>query len=298
MMMSELIKEYLARLKDALAGSDPATVQDALSDAEEHLWIALQRAKRETPEISEEEVISSAIEKFGSAEEIASAYLETESRVCPAMEKRGFGDRKSAAARFFGVFTDPRAYASLFYMFFSLILGIFYFTWTVTGLSFSIGVMVLIIGLPFLGFFLMSVRGIALVDGWIIEALLGERMPRRPIYSKKPSNWRERLVFLISDPMVWKTILYDIIMLPLSIVYFSLTITSIAVSASLFLRPVLEYVFDLPLAQCSDWSFWTPGFLMPVSVALGILWFLLTLHMARGLGRMQAKIAKKMLVRD
>ena len=296
--MSELINEYLKRLKIALAGSDPATVQDALSDAEEHLSVALQGAKRESPEISEEEVIAAAIERFGSAEEIAAAYKEIESRMHSPMDMRGAAKKKSAPAKFFGVFTDPRAYASLFYMLFSLILGIFYFTWTVTGLSFSAGVMILIIGLPFLGFFLMSVRGIALVDGWIIEALLGERMPRRPIYSKKPTSWRERLNFLLTDPMVWKTILYNILMLPLSVLYFTLTITSISVSASLFLRPVLEYVFDLPLAQCSDWSFWTPGFLMPVSVALGILWFIMTLHMARGLGRMQAKIAKKMLVRD
>ncbi|MBN2184680.1 MAG: sensor domain-containing protein [Candidatus Krumholzibacteriota bacterium] len=296
--MSELIKEYLTRLKTALAGSDPATVQDALSDAEEHLWIALQLAKRETPEIGEEEVIASAIERFGSAEEIASAYSEIESRGLPVMEARGPAGRKSSSARFFGVFTDPRAYASLFYMLFSLILGTFYFSWTVTGLSFSIGIIVLIIGLPFLGFFLISVRGIALVDGWIIEALLGERMPRRPIYLKKPANWRERLNFLLNDSMVWKTIIYNIMMLPLSILYFSLTITSLAVSASLFLRPVLEYVFDLPLAQSSNWSFWTPGFLMPVSVALGIIWFLMTLHMAKGLGKMHSKIAKKMLVRD
>ncbi|MBN2070124.1 MAG: sensor domain-containing protein [Candidatus Krumholzibacteriota bacterium] len=297
-MMSDLINEYLASLKKALAGCDPATVQDALSDAEEHFWTALNQAREESPDISEQEVIAAEIEKFGPPGEIASAYMEIESRIRPAMNVQSGTVKKSASARFFGVFTDPRAYGALFYMFFSLFLGIFYFTWTVSGLSISIGVMILIIGLPFFGFFLMSVRGIALVDGRIIEALLGERMPRRPIYSKRPENWRDRLIFLFTDPLVWKTVVYNIMMLPLSILYFTLTITSISISLTLILRPVLEYVFHLPMIQNNDWSYWTPGYLMPVAVALGILWFFLTLHMARGLGRMQARIAKNMLVRD
>ncbi|MBU8922795.1 MAG: sensor domain-containing protein [Bacteroidales bacterium] len=296
--MSELINEYLTRLKKALSGSDPATIQDALSDAEEHLWTALQQSNELSPGKSEQEVIASEIERFGSAEEVAAAYREIESRIRPALEIPKATSKKSAAARFFGVFTDPRAYASLFYMFFSFILGVFYFTWTVTGLSLSIGIMILIIGLPFFGFFLMSVRGIALVDGRIIEALLGERMPRRPIFSKKPMNWRDKLFFLFTDPMVWRTVFYNLLMLPLGVIYFSLTITNIGISLVLLLRPVLEYWFHLPLIQNNDWCYWTPGYLMPVSVALGVIWFLLTLHMAKGFGKMHAKIAKTLLVKD
>jgi uncharacterized membrane protein len=296
--MSELINDYLTRLKIALSGSDPATVQDALSDAEEHLWTALQLASEQSPGKSEQEVIASEIERFGSAEEVAAAYREIESKIRPALDIPASARKKSAAARFFGVFTDPRAYASLFYMFFAFFLGVFYFTWTVTGLSLSIGIMILIIGLPFFGLFLMSVRGIALVDGRIIEALLGERMPRRPIYSKKPKNWRDRLIFLFTDPMVWRTIFYNLMMLPLGVMYFSLTITSIAISLTFLLRPLLEYVFHLPMIQNNDWCYWTPGYLMPVSVALGVIWFALTLHMARGFGKMHAKIAKNMLVKD
>ena len=296
--MSELINDYLARLKRALAGADPATVQDALSDAEEHLWTAIQLAGENTPGASEQEVISSEIERYGTPEEIASAYMEIESRIRPALDIPDPVKRKSAVARFFGVFVDPRAYASLFYSFFALFLGIFYFTWTVSGLSISIGIMILIIGLPFFGFFLMSVKGIALVEGRMIEALLGERMPRRPIFSKRPGNWREKLVFLFTDPMVWKTIVYNLMMLPLGILYFTLTITSLSISLTLLLRPVLEYSFNLPMVQTNNISYWTPDYLMPVAVVLGVLWFLVTLHLAKGLGRMHAKIAKNMLVKD
>ena len=46
------IKDYLQELKAALAGADPATIQDALSDAEEYLTDALLTANAENhPEI-------------------------------------------------------------------------------------------------------------------------------------------------------------------------------------------------------------------------------------------------------
>ena len=67
----------------------------------------------------------------------------------------------------------------------SLVTGIMYFTWAVTGLSLSVGLLVLIISLPFIGLFFLSVRGIALVEGRIVEALLGVRMPRRPIFVER-----------------------------------------------------------------------------------------------------------------
>ena len=42
---------------------------------------------------------------------------------------------RSAAARFFGVVMDPHTYGALFYMLLSLVTGVFFFTWVVTGLS-------------------------------------------------------------------------------------------------------------------------------------------------------------------
>jgi len=297
--MSELINEYLVRLKRELAEEDPATIQDAMSDAEEHLWTALEKARDENPGADESEIIASEIEEYGSAPEVAAAYREIESRTRPALVAPKPPERLgSPIERFIGVILDPAAYAALLYMFFSLILGIFYFTWTVSGLSVSAGISILIIGVPFFGFFLLSVRGLALVDGRIIEALLGERMPRREIFTRKGMTWRERLVQLVTDPITWKAVAYNLLMFPLGILYFSLTVVSLAISLSMVLRPVLEYVFHLPFAELDGVEYWTPLWMMPVSIVFGALWFFMTLHGARGIGRFQAKFAKRMLVRD
>lgn len=297
-MMSEIIKEYLEKLRAALAGADAATVQDALSDSEEHLWTALQQAIEETPDADEAGILEVEIKKFGSPEEVAAAYREIEARTGPIFHRPGKERKRSAAARFFGVFTDPRAYAAMFYMIFSLITGIFYFTWTVWGLSFSIGIMILIIGLPFFGFFLLSVRGLALVEGRIIEALLGVRMPRRPIFSRKNLGWKERLATLVKDPMTWKSILYMLLMLPLGVLYFDLIIISLSLALWGILRPVLEYWIGLPFAEIYGIKYYTPGWFMPVAITVGILWFFVTMHMAKGIGKMHARIARSLLVRD
>ena len=89
-----------------------------------------------------------------------------------APQERHFG--------FFNVVSDPRTYGALLYMLLSLATGIFYFTWTVTGLSLTLGFAILIIGIPFALLFIASIRLLSYVEGRVVEALLGVRMPRRP----------------------------------------------------------------------------------------------------------------------
>ena len=136
--MIKSIEEYLDLLKTELQGSDAATVQDALADAEEHLRAALASLREEQPEKSEEEVLNQVIEQYGSPEETASAYKEIERRTIPGLASELPAKEQSALRRFLGVYDDPKAWGALLYMLISLITGIVYFTWTVTGLSSSL----------------------------------------------------------------------------------------------------------------------------------------------------------------
>ena len=61
------IADYLEQLRRALAGADPALVQDALYDAEEYLRSELA----ENPGKSESEVITSVAGNYGAPEEVA-----------------------------------------------------------------------------------------------------------------------------------------------------------------------------------------------------------------------------------
>ncbi len=177
------IEEYLKELKSALKGSDSATLQDALSDAEEHLRSSVAGLRETQPELSEAEALEKAVRQYGTPSETAAAYAEVERRTGPLSRREPESD--SALRRFFGVYDDPTTWGTMLYMLISLVTGVFYFTWVITGLSLSLTLSLFIFGLPLAILFLLSVRGLALLEGRMVEALLGERMPRRPLFTEQ-----------------------------------------------------------------------------------------------------------------
>ncbi len=296
--MSNDISAFLRQLKTELTGSDPATVQDALSDAEEYLRSGVNQILEGTPDISEEAALQRVIEEYGTPAEVAGAYREIESRVRPTLAPTDRANGRSRPGGFFGVFADPRAYGALLYMIFALATGIFYFTWVVTGLSLSLGLIVLIIGIPFLALFLLSVRGIALVEGRVVEALLGVRMPRRPMFTKGHPRFWERFKALFLDSRSWFAMIYMVLQLPLGILYFTIVITMLSLGLTGIALPVLQYGFGLPPLQFDGTAYFAPGWLMPIILVVGVLWLIVTLHLAKFIGGVHGRFAKAMLVRE
>ncbi|MGY0561783.1 sensor domain-containing protein [Luteimonas sp. A277] len=288
------IPEYLAHLRQELAGADAALVQDALYDAEEYLRSELA----ENPGRSEAEVIAAVASSYGAPEEVADIYRDTEVKVQTALRPPQPAARKSALGRFFGVAADPRAYASLFYMVLALATGIFYFTWVVTGLSLSIGLAFLIIGIPFVILFFGSIRVLSLVEGRLVEVMLGERMPRRPLYSARGRSIWQRIGDMFTDPRSWSTLLYMLLMLPLGIVYFTVAVTLVSVGVSLAVSPLAllpgvhlnVWLGGIDLVQDAPW-------LLPVASLIGVLLLFLTMHLARGIGSLHGQLAKHLLVK-
>jgi uncharacterized membrane protein len=289
------IPAYLDHLRRSLAGADPALVQDALYDAEEYLRSELA----ENPGRSEAEVIAAVASSYGAPDEVADIYRDTEATVQTALRAPPPPQRKSLAGRFFGVAADPRAYASLFYMVLALATGIFYFTWVVAGLSMSAGFAVLIIGIPFVILFFGSVRVLSLVEGRIVEVMLGERMPRRPLYSARGRGIWRRIGDMFSDPRTWSTMLYMLLMLPLGILYFSVAAALAGsalglIAAPLALLPGVElnvWMFGIDLPEEAPW-------LLPLVALVGVLLLFATLHLARGIGRLHGRFAKHLLVKS
>lgn len=297
------IDDYLEQLRSALRGADPALIQDALYDAEEHLRAELA----EQPSRSEAAMLEQVAGSYGAPDEVAELYRDQEIRIQRALRPPPVPKRRSLAGRFFGVAADPRTYGALFYMVLALATGIFYFTWAVTGLSLSVGLSVLIIGLPFIVLFFGSVRALSLLEGRIVEAMLGVRMPRRPPYPSKGLPLMKRIGAMFTDARTWSTLLYMLLMLPLGIVYFTVTVTLVSVSLG-FLAAPLGMAFDsLGHRDWLDSGVVTVNFGMGPHVpgwgdaivlcVAGVLLLFTTLHLVRGLGRMQGQIARQLLVR-
>lgn len=294
------IPEYLAQLRIALAGADPALMQDALYDAEEYLRSELA----EHPEMTEAEVIAAVAGSYGAPEEVAAIYLDTEAKVQTALRAPPPPPRSSVLGRFFGVAADPKTYGAMFYSILALATGIFYFTWVVTGISLSLGFSVIIIGIPFVILFLGSVRLLSLVEGRIVEVMLGERMPRRPVYADRDRPVLTRIGEMFTDPRTWSTLLYMLAMLPLGVLYFTLAVALLTTSVVLVVAPPLALfgAFDGWSLSGGWYGYWEPSttlgvWELPVAFACGVVLLFATLHLLRGIGHVHGAIAKQLLVK-
>jgi len=295
------IPGYLDQLRRALAGADSAMIHDALHDAEEYLRSELA----DNPGKSEAEVIAAVASSYGAPDEVAEIYRDTEVTVQRALRPPVPRARSGMQApgwlrRVFGVFSDPRTYGALFYMLLALATGIFYFTWTVTGASLSLGLSVLIIGLPFLLLFLGASRVLSLVEGRIVEVMLGERMPRRVAYQDKDRPWLKRIGDMFADPRTWSTFLYFMLMLPLGIIYFTTTVALLSSGLALTVAPLLAAIGAHDQWQVSVWGIdlityhpWVSLLFVPVGIAVIVA----TFHLARAIGRMHGHLAKALLVK-
>jgi uncharacterized membrane protein len=300
--MPRTIAEYLEQLRAALRGADPALIQDALYDAEEHLRAELA----DQPGRSEAEMLAKVVGSYGAPEEVAEIYRDQEIKIQRVLRPPRPPKQRSWLGQFFGVAADPHTYGALFYMVLALATGIFYFTWAMTGISLSIGLAVLVIGIPFAVLFLGSVRVLSLVEGRLVETMLGVRMPRRPAFSTRGMSFWQRIGAMFGDPRTWSTLFYMLLMLPLGIVYFTLTISFITTSVAFVAAPFVKLMLEangIPYSNCDgsplvcSWVHWWSSWPGTLCMSLfGVLMLFVTLHLVRALGYLHGQIAKHLLV--
>lgn len=289
------INEYLEQLRAALRGADPALVQDALYDAEEHLRAELA----ERPGCDEAAMLEHVVGSYGAPDEVADIYRDQEIKIQRAIRPPPPPQRHSVLGRFFGVAADPHTYGALFYLLLALATGIFYFTWAVTGVSLSGGLSVLIIGIPFIVLFLGSVRGLSLLEGRIVETMLGVRMPRRPPYpAQQGLPLLKRIGAMFTDGRTWTTLFYMLLMLPLGIIYFTITVTLLSLSLGLIGSPFAKALgWNVINMDFDGFSYYGPGWFGTIGLCLaGIVLLFASLHLVRGIGRLHGQIAKHLLV--
>jgi uncharacterized membrane protein len=287
----DTIEAYLIELRTALAGADPALVQDAVYDAEDYLSSAAEE-KGGTPE-----AIAAAIDAYGTPAEIAEAYRTTEVTVTAALRRPAQRKSGNPFVRFFGIVADPGAWGALFYMFMSLVTGTLYFATAVVGFSVSTGMMVLIVGIPLALLFISAVRAISFAEGRIVEGLLGQRMPRRPrIASGENGPLFERLRSWLVDYRTWTTMLYMVLMLPLGITYFVLVVVSLTTSFAVFMVPITQWITNSPVVRFGEWGLLVDPWEAPLWFAVGLLGGFATLWLAKGVGYLHGMFAKTMLV--
>ena len=293
----DTVNAYLAQLRGALKGAPAGLIADALADCEDHLNSEIAQ----NPDLTETQILAGVVETYGTPAEIAEEYRDMEHTIStPFPQPESRGDERRFG--FFNVVSDPRTYGALLYMLLSMATGIFYFTWAVTGIALSFALFILIIGIPFALMFIASVRVLAHVEGRIVEALLGVRMPRRlPVGPAADEGIWAKVKEAFSDIRTWSSLFYMLLMLPLGITYFVIGVVGLSVSLGVTASAIYGLVtsdvhFQMSGAPYLEHVLHTaPG--LAVAALFGVLMFFVVLHIARAIGWVHGKIAEALLVR-
>ncbi len=293
----DTVTAYLSQLRRALKGAPAGLISDALADCEDHLNSEIAQ----NPDLSEQQILAGVVETYGTPAEIAEEYRDMEHTIAtPFPQPASQGDERPFG--FFNVVSDPSTYGALLYMLLSLATGIFYFVWSVVGISLSLSFAVLIIGVPFFLLFVASIRVISHVEGRIVEALLGVRMPRRlPAGPAADEGIWTKVKEALSDIRTWSSLFYMLLMLPLGIVYFVIGVVGLSLSLGVTAGSLYSLVTGESHIQISNAPYLehvlhtAPGLLL--LAILGVLVFFVVLHIARAIGWVHGKIAEALLVR-
>ena len=199
---------------------------------------------------------------------------------------------------FFAVLALPRAYGTLAYLLLSMATGILAFTFAVVGLSLSLGLAVLIVGVPFTLGFLALTRVLAVGEARLLRALVAPgASPDAPLLPPG-AGWPERLKGLVSDRRTWTSLAYFLLLLPLGVAYGTLMISLLALALTLVAVPVLALVQG-PGVLALEGLKVAQDHRGLVAVACGLAGALLlpaTLQAGLLLGRFQAWLARHLLV--
>jgi hypothetical protein len=139
---------------------------------------------------------------------------------------------------------------------------------------------------------------LALLEGRLVEALLGIRMPHRPLFSPKDKGIWAKFKALLIDKYTWFSMVYMLLQLPLGITYFTVFITLISTSLALVAAPIWSFVFNLPVFTNNGTQYILNGWVTPFLTVAGVILFFATLHLAKVIGGLHGKLAKAMLVRE
>jgi len=301
------IREYTGALKRELAGCDPVLIVDAMDDAEEHLSIMVEEMVGSGRARDRGKALNMAVKQYGHPREVARIYRaeleEPEKDRRGKVQPEGKKEVRGLLKSIFSVYSESRTYLVLLYLFLMFPLGIFYFTYIVTGISLGIGLVITVIGIPLLILFLISIVGIAWLHGRLTEVLLGVRMPKkRRKYSIEKHRYKgvrmvwERLKSILKDPRTYSSLLYLFLMFPLGIIYFTALLTFLAGGIYLMMAPLnllFGYYFGFPAFG----PLWFQFAAYIGEVALGLVVITWTLHLTRLFGKLHGMLSRALLLR-
>ena len=195
---------------------------------------------------------------------------------------------------FFSALGEAQTYLNIVYIFAAFPLSIIYFTLVITGLSLSVGLLVIVAGFFIFIGTLMMIRGFRWLDIQLTRVFLGSTIPLER-KEKEKGSFSTFLKQLFGSASTWKGFVhYLVIKFPLDTIIWSISIAFIATTLELLLAPVLYEFWWFEDEHISEWliEFFGDVYILPF---LGIIWGMISLHVIRGLAWVSREINEAML---
>jgi hypothetical protein len=201
-----------------------------------------------------------------------------------------------ALAHFFRAPIRLRTYTNLLFLALSFPMGLFYFVFLSVGLALGYGLTVVWVGFPILALVFAGSWGMSALERRLAISLLGAEVPpMAPPPSSDAVGFWQRLRAFLSNPVTWKGMGYLLMKLPIGVVSFVALVTSLSVSLSLLLLPVLWPLEDVTFDV--DFGIWQPSSFAGALICglAGTILLLLSLNLLNGLAFVLRELATAML---
>jgi hypothetical protein len=165
----------------------------------------------------------------------------------------------------------------------------------------SLGLAILIIGIPVAVAFLAATRLLSVAESHLLRILVDGDSAGAPALLPGGEGWLARLKALVGDRRTWTSLLYFLLHLPLGIAYFTTLVTLLSLGLGLMAVPLARLFhlggsLDLDLGGLA-WTLAHPNLAAVLCGLMGLALIPLTFHLALLLGRFQVWLARHLLVR-
>ena len=191
---------------------------------------------------------------------------------------------------FFGIAAEPMAWLGLVYCLLAFPLGIFYFTFLLTGSLLGISLIIIWIGIPIILLVMGAWWGLAVFERFLAIGLLGVKISPMSRTASESSLWN-RFLNHLKNPVTWKSFGFLFLKFPIGIMVFVITVTLLSIVASFIATPFFYRYSWLSFNGYFVNSLW---FAIALAFA-GILLGFASLHFFRFLGKILGMLAAVML---
>ncbi len=194
----------------------------------------------------------------------------------------------------FGPLVEPRTYRNFTYLLLGLPLATAWFSYVVTMLATSAGLVVTLLGLPLLGLTLVTSRALASLDCRLTKALLGVEMPRVVALRPRGHGFWSTVKLRLFDREAWTDCLYLLLRFPLAVFTFTVAVSFVGSALWLMGQPLL-----VAAGVHSDYGRWHIDSLTRalLFVAPGVVLLFVSLHVVNMLADLSARFTRSMVGR-